>query len=347
MRSPSSVSSSPGGHRSERHRGTVTDLELADDGLYAIAQVTPAGERILAENPMLGVSARNMENYSRSDGRHFPAAIQHILGTLDPRIPALGPWAPVDMANGPAVYIDLSSSHWAGEPGPADDELTDAELAELIEAMEEAELEAGTGYPLGELAEFDAAFTRQWAAEAAADATRAEADLHDLISPARTDEDVISRALDRISAGIYDTSAAAECASPGRAAIDLANDRATISGRAACGELDPFGRCAARYHSLGCDHSVSPDSSVEMSNAGVHDRVLAIWALATADTGPASVWGDADDPADGIAIPQRTLELAHQLAGSWGLRTDPGTRTVRRISATCWPPPTRVTRTPR
>ena len=66
----------------ERHRGTITGLELGEDGLYATAQVTEAGERVLAENPMLGVSARIVENYARSDGRFYPAAIQGGTGDL-------------------------------------------------------------------------------------------------------------------------------------------------------------------------------------------------------------------------------------------------------------------------
>ena len=104
----------------ERHRGYITGLQLAEDGLYATAQVTEAGERILSENPQLGVSARIVENYQRSDGQFYPAAIQHVLGTLDPRIPQLGAWAPVDMANGGGqLVVDLSGSTWAGEPGPS------------------------------------------------------------------------------------------------------------------------------------------------------------------------------------------------------------------------------------
>src|SRR5689334_465939 len=65
----------------ERTRGQILDLELADDGLYATAEVTEAGERVLRDNPMLGVSARIVESYNRADGKFYPAAIQHVLGT--------------------------------------------------------------------------------------------------------------------------------------------------------------------------------------------------------------------------------------------------------------------------
>jgi len=68
---------------------------------------------VLSGNPMLGVSARIVEDYARSDGRFFPAAIQHVLGTLDPRIPDLGPGQPVEMSNhANGRVIDLSRSSW-------------------------------------------------------------------------------------------------------------------------------------------------------------------------------------------------------------------------------------------
>lgn len=63
-----------------------------------------------------------MEGYDRADGRHYPAAVQHVLGTLDPRIPALGDWQPVDFSNGyddgPEHLIDLSNLTFAGEDAP-------------------------------------------------------------------------------------------------------------------------------------------------------------------------------------------------------------------------------------
>ena len=107
------------------------------DGLYVILEPTPRGEAVLRENPYLGVSARIVEQYSRADGQFFPAAIQHVLGTLDPRIPGLGSWQPVEMANGgdSAVTIDLSNLSFAAEPATASTgySLNDRELAELMD----------------------------------------------------------------------------------------------------------------------------------------------------------------------------------------------------------------------
>lgn len=79
----------------ERTRGQILDLQVEPDGLYALAELTEAGEQVLRDNPMLGVSARIVENYARSDGKFYPAAVQHVLGTLDPRVPGLGAWSPV------------------------------------------------------------------------------------------------------------------------------------------------------------------------------------------------------------------------------------------------------------
>ncbi len=171
----------------ERHRGTITDMRVEADGLWVTLNPTEAGEALLKENPYLGVSARIVENYPRSDGKFYPAAVQHVLGTLDPRIPGLGAWQAIENANTPAIVIDLSGASFAGEedtmpelnaqqqanlsrllnldsaaldkllgtqtppapPAPAggtvvpgDDELTDQELADLIDAMSDEDLEA-------------------------------------------------------------------------------------------------------------------------------------------------------------------------------------------------------------
>lgn len=106
----------------ERTRGEITAMELGDDGLYITAELTPEGEKVLAANPKLGVSARIVEDYARSDGKHYPAAVQHVLGTLDPRIPGLGAWQAIEAASPvPDTVIDLSAATFAGdaaEPAP-------------------------------------------------------------------------------------------------------------------------------------------------------------------------------------------------------------------------------------
>lgn len=113
----------------ERTRGEVVDVDTDADGLWITARVTPQGEQVLASNPGLGVSARIVEDYARSDGQYFPAAIQHVLGTLDPRIPALGPWEAVEASNSGEQLIDLSGGTWVED----DEAVLNQVLLELAE----------------------------------------------------------------------------------------------------------------------------------------------------------------------------------------------------------------------
>jgi hypothetical protein len=238
----------------ERHRGTITGLELGEDGLYATAQVTEAGERVLAENPMLGVSARIVEHYNRSDGKYFPAAIQHILGTLDPRVPGLGAWSPVDMSNsGGQVIIDLSNAAWWGEPGPSLDLAASAVGARLgaapqygdadIDAIIAASLPQDYGHT--ELAEFD------WVFQLANETELARL-AEDAVPLAARTEDRLARALDRIEAGTYTPR--------GQAAWGFAaHGEGTVTGMPTCGSSDEYGYCRERYHAPGCGSTAGPD----------------------------------------------------------------------------------------
>ena len=60
-------------------------MKAEADGLYITLEPTERGEAVLRENPYLGCSARIVEQYKRSDGAYFPAAVQHTLGTLGTR----------------------------------------------------------------------------------------------------------------------------------------------------------------------------------------------------------------------------------------------------------------------
>jgi hypothetical protein len=137
----------------ERTAGWIDDLEVRHDGLYALATVTERGERVLSENPMLGVSCRIVEQYNRSDGRHYPAAVQHVLATLDPRIPQLGAWAAVEMSNEDGgLVIDLSQSTFPGDAPPdAGYELSDDELEQLASELTDEDLAGLTEEDLTEL----------------------------------------------------------------------------------------------------------------------------------------------------------------------------------------------------
>jgi hypothetical protein len=104
----------------ERFRGEVEALEVTADGLDMVVATTEDGSKVLAANPGLGVSARITEAYERADGRTFPVAIQHVLGTLDPRITGMRPWQAIDAANDtdPGQVTDLTGCTYdlASEP---------------------------------------------------------------------------------------------------------------------------------------------------------------------------------------------------------------------------------------
>jgi hypothetical protein len=151
----------------------------------------------------------------------------------------------------------LSSFTFTGEQTAAD-ELTDAELAELIDAMNEAEDEdygepAEPGYA-GAAEQFDAAFTAHYAAEQDRQEARAAAIVEDTMFPAKRQEDKIARAMHRASQGVYDGGQADFTAE--QAAVELAM---VNGGYGPCGTPDEFGRCSSRWHDLSCSHSVSTD----------------------------------------------------------------------------------------
>lgn len=229
-------------------------MSLGDNGLYVTAELTERGQRTLADNPYLGVSARIVEQYARSDGKFYPAAIQHVLCTLDPRIPGLGAWEPVaELANSSAVTIDLSNYSFAGQSAPASysfsgspalpglDELSDDELADLLEVMDESGLLDGYGDGDDPFTEFDQAFSQQAQAQADREQARAEFEQLDLIRPARREEDRVARIMAKAQAGLYDGQQAVSFAAES-AAIELAGAN---GGLGPCGFPDEFGRCSS------------------------------------------------------------------------------------------------------
>lgn len=119
----------------ERHRGTIVDFQAEPDGLWMVLSPTDRGEQVLKENPYLGVSARIVEQYQRADGKFYPAAVQHVLGTLDPRIPGLGAWEAIEAANTPSLVIDLTGSSYAGQEVETMPEMTPQQQANLSKLL--------------------------------------------------------------------------------------------------------------------------------------------------------------------------------------------------------------------
>lgn len=123
----------------ERYRGECKGVEVGDDGLYGTFELSAEAADLVKANPKLGVSARIVEGYTRSDGKTYPRAMQHVLGTLDPRIPGLGAWQEVALSgydSGDEV-IDLTSSEFEGEPTVAKTDDT-----ETIDGLTRPEYEA-------------------------------------------------------------------------------------------------------------------------------------------------------------------------------------------------------------
>jgi hypothetical protein len=259
------------------------------------------------------------------------------------------------MANSSAVTIDLSNYSFTGQPAPASysfsgspalpglDELTDDELADLLDAMNETGAFDGYGDDGGELSddelaelmaaaeagdtgpdafsEFDSAFTRHAQAEQEREDARAAAIVEDVLHPARREEDKIARIMARAGQGLYDGQQADFAAES--AAIELA----AATGRGNCGPADDYGRCSARYHDLECSASLGTDWLFSSPPAAAYETVLANYddGLALAGIGPAAVYGDPDGDEPSYAVPQETIELAHELVHDWGLdATSPG-----------------------
>ena len=114
----------------ERFGGKITGMDLQDDGLWVTVEPTERGRAVLAANPSLGVSARIVESYDRADGKFFPRAIQHVLGTLDPRITGMGGWEAVAASNDAEITVDLSAEHYSQEEAGMPD-LTEEQAAKL------------------------------------------------------------------------------------------------------------------------------------------------------------------------------------------------------------------------
>lgn len=97
----------------ERTRGEVKGLELGDDGLYGIVELTDEGAQVVGENPKLGVSARIIQR--SEDGGD---ALQHVLGTLDPRVTGMAPWEAVSLTAPEAGVVDLTAASFSSPVAP-------------------------------------------------------------------------------------------------------------------------------------------------------------------------------------------------------------------------------------
>lgn len=152
----------------ERTRGQMIGVELTADGLDGIFELTEDGVKVIEANPGLGVSARIIENYERADKRTWPRAMQHVLGTLDPRVSWKSkPWEAVQLSTDEAVteMVDLSTETFGGEEKSMTEkkmvtiELSEEDAGILTQVIEDqraaAKLAEGTEPPEPEEAEGD------------------------------------------------------------------------------------------------------------------------------------------------------------------------------------------------
>ena len=212
----------------EQRRGTVKDLELTDDGLDIIVAAGPEAAKHLTEYPDLGVSARITEDYDRADGKFFPAAIQHVLGTLDPRITGMRPWQAVEAANDDGEVIDLTALEYAQDDPeqpvqpelPADPAPTMEDNQMALTADQEARLAKLLDLPDDR---FDALLAEpETVTEDEAEAELTEAELDALLAEVETEitaETEPAAEPELVSAG-------AQLSNEAQAGIDLANARA-------------------------------------------------------------------------------------------------------------------------
>lgn len=98
----------------DRIRGNVIGLERVGDRLDALVEFTDdRSAQLVRDHPKLGVSVRIEQPIERADGKTFPAAVQHVLATANPRITGMAPWTPVDLATHTGEVLDLSTLDFA------------------------------------------------------------------------------------------------------------------------------------------------------------------------------------------------------------------------------------------
>jgi hypothetical protein len=207
--------------------GMTVDMNGPDGpGLYIDLDATDRGNAVLSENPNLGVSARIVEGYDRSDGRHFTEAIQHVLGTHDPRIPSLGGWRTVEASNDVSMTFDLSGAKFAGdtEGEGSMPELTQeqqARLATMLDIPEDQWNQVVAGLTAPALTEDELA---QLTGEMAAEDELTEDELNELLAAAAELDS--SGQLEPEPAGAGAQGTAANLSQNALLALELTNARA-------------------------------------------------------------------------------------------------------------------------
>lgn len=95
----------------ENFRGAVKAVEVDEDGLDVVVEMTDKGAELVADNPLLGVSARLVPDVTHGDGERFENVLRHVCLTLKPKTNGTGisPWETVSTGS------VLSDSHTSSQ----------------------------------------------------------------------------------------------------------------------------------------------------------------------------------------------------------------------------------------
>ena len=96
-------------------KGTLAHVEhVPGKGLDGYFELDSEAAEYVSKYPNFGVSPRLVLGISRADGKKFEGAIQHVAGTVVPRMTGMGPWSKVELSedgdtDDSTPVIDLST----------------------------------------------------------------------------------------------------------------------------------------------------------------------------------------------------------------------------------------------
>lgn len=80
-------------------KGTLVEVEhVPGKGIDGYFELDSEAASYVQKYPNFGVSPRLVLDISRADGKKFEGAIQHVAGTVVPRINGMGPWSKVELS---------------------------------------------------------------------------------------------------------------------------------------------------------------------------------------------------------------------------------------------------------
>ena len=138
--------------------GTLAHMEhIPGKGVFGYFDLSEDGVKYVEQYPRFGVSPRIELGIKRADGKTYDGAIQHVLGTLVPKLNGMASWEKVELSAGANTedneVIDFSGETYDVETVPEIDflndkpvkdgdmpNITDEDLALLREMREERSL---------------------------------------------------------------------------------------------------------------------------------------------------------------------------------------------------------------